>query len=335
MRKMKRKTWETIGIVVVCTALIVGILGGLVALFGEEKTTKKISPSFSIGGLTSQGKYLETKESIYTKELFECRGLTITPDFESQVSYQVFFYNAEGEFIRATSKQTGEFNSVPLLATHARLVVTPNDDTEIKFYEVNKYAKQLKIEVDLVQKVNFDEIFDDVGNSNGSTNNGENAGNESTGSNSNSGSETAPTENLYSYWGYGFLTHDKEDNFIIETDTNYLEFAWSNSIDTSNIDYLLIKLNADELEKTQDYLGTDAAVIAFSEVTAVDNGYVVHFKDKTLSLTDCKLKVEVVSEESQWAYLLCDVTEVNALFFGTSLEAVDYIQIVEYTGTVE
>ena len=50
----------------------VGLIAGASALFTKfDEDTKSISPSYSVGGLTNQGSYEETENSIYTKDAFE------------------------------------------------------------------------------------------------------------------------------------------------------------------------------------------------------------------------------------------------------------------------
>ena len=82
--KQTRKEILSIGLGILLT---VGAVIGISALTSKsEETTKEINPTYAIGGLTEDGKYLETEESIYTKDAFECQGLDIDLDFKSNVS---------------------------------------------------------------------------------------------------------------------------------------------------------------------------------------------------------------------------------------------------------
>ena len=306
MRKMKRKTWETIGIVVVCTALVVGILGGLVALFGEEKTTKEISPSFSIGGLKSDGTYLETKESIYTKEVFECRGLTITPDFESQVSYQIFFYDAEGEFLEATPKLTGTFNQVPDTATHARMVIIPKDDTEIKFWEINKYVKELQIEVLVDQTFVADETlaYDKI---------------------------LSENKNLAIY--QGTLKLLPEEDYAGDYDCDNPEFVRSwYIIDNSDDDEILLRIPVLEFFARGKYSGP---TLQFGYMDYENTGSPLYiygyegFLDKSSPFL-----IEKLAENDEYVYLLINTSNLSDtanLHCGVSVDSVGDIIAVSYT----
>lgn len=149
-----KKTWKNVLIIGLAVITLVGAIVGLSALFRKsEETTKEINPTYAIGGLTEQGAYLETEESIYTEDAFECQGLDIELDFKSNVSYRVFFYDGENDFVSATSKLTKNYDetTTPERVKTARIVITPNDDTEIKWYEKSGYANQLTITVNKEQ----------------------------------------------------------------------------------------------------------------------------------------------------------------------------------------
>lgn len=161
MAKMKKinfkskKTWKNILLIGLACITLIGAIVGLSALFRKaEETTKTINPSYSVGALDhSTGKYVETKSAIYTKEGFECQGLTTSLDFDAVVKYQLFFYSEYDEFIHTTGLLDGVFysTSVPIYAKYARIVIIPNEDENITWLEKNKYSKQLNIEIDKEQ----------------------------------------------------------------------------------------------------------------------------------------------------------------------------------------
>lgn len=166
MKKINLKsklTWKNILIVGLSVLLLIGAIFGISALFNEsEKTTKTINPSFAIGGLTETGTYLETTESIYTKDSFECKGLNVKMAFDNNISYRIFFYDYNDNFVNATDKLTTNYSEdIDLFVKSARIVITPNEDSKISWYEKSGYAKQLTISVDkeqggLPKKYNYD-----------------------------------------------------------------------------------------------------------------------------------------------------------------------------------
>lgn len=147
-------------------AIVLGLVTVAGAVFGvsalakyAKEEQKTIKPTFSVGGLTETGVYEETDDTIYTKDSFEAKGLEIKLDFDSNVKYQVFFYDKLDKFISSTAVYTDTQDiNVPLGAL-ARLEVTPiwgadaPLEKEIKWYETAKYASQLEIRVDKRQEL--------------------------------------------------------------------------------------------------------------------------------------------------------------------------------------
>lgn len=144
--------------------LIVGLLllgvvgGGIVGILKLTDTgkldTKTISSTkFSVGGLDSNGKYMNTNTSIYTKEAFECQGLEVSLDFDNEIEYQIYFYDQNNDFVHTTGKLSGASvkDSVPFFAKYARIVVTPKNDDVVSKIEVLKYARQLTVKVNREQ----------------------------------------------------------------------------------------------------------------------------------------------------------------------------------------
>lgn len=159
--RVNRKTKDLITkimSVVLVIATVVGI-GALVSHFVSNKADDngrvEVNLSYEIGGLTAYGKYEETKESIYTKEAFKCDGLYIEPEFDSTITYQVFFYDSLGNFVSSTASLEGYYTeTIPAGSSYARIVITPKwdkgtaaDDKKINIFQINKYAKQLNVKV--------------------------------------------------------------------------------------------------------------------------------------------------------------------------------------------
>ena len=157
MRKIKfNKKTKNIVLIVLSCIMLFGAIFGLVALFRQDKTTKEINPTYSVGALDHKtGKYVETKSAIYTKDGFECQGLTTSLEFDAVVKYQLYFYSEYDEFIHTTGTLNGVFYStdIPVYAKYARIVIIPNEDEEITLLEKYKYSKQLNVEVN--KKQNF------------------------------------------------------------------------------------------------------------------------------------------------------------------------------------
>ncbi len=136
--KLKRKT-KNILITVLAVVLLAGVLLSIAAASSRNTFVategKKVVPvEFEFGGLSSTGDYMETKESIYTEMTIPTDGLKITKKFSAPLTYRVFFYDANGDFVEASTSysKTAEVTSNSGHAAMARIVVTPVWDSTAK-----------------------------------------------------------------------------------------------------------------------------------------------------------------------------------------------------------
>ena len=130
------------------------VIGGISSL--AKKDTETVSSIiFTRGGIdVKNGEHSKREDAIYTKELIECIGLKVTPDFDSHVEYQIFWYNADKEYCGYTELTDDIFTgSVPDYAKYCRIMIVPNndesdtEDTKVQFWETLSIANSVKIEV--------------------------------------------------------------------------------------------------------------------------------------------------------------------------------------------
>ena len=160
-----KRNWKSIlcGVLVVVT--LIGACAGLAAIFNND--TKTIgSSAFERGALDINGEYVETKQSLYTKEAFRCTGLRIEPDFEAQLTYDVFYFDENDNLINTKYDLKGVYDEDFPFAYKARVVIHPNipegvdkNDFEIGLFEIYSYASKLTITVDKDQKYKYGEAI--------------------------------------------------------------------------------------------------------------------------------------------------------------------------------
>ena len=163
--RFKNNKWKRVISLVLAIALFTGGVA-LIANFASSKT-KTVNPVFAVGALDANGEYVESKNSVYTKQAFKCRGIQITPDFDSNVEYQVFYYGEQNQFVGASEVLTkGQHVPMSDLAVYARVVITPYDsknmNVEIKVLDVAKYARSVKITVDRDQDYEVPNLFEEA-----------------------------------------------------------------------------------------------------------------------------------------------------------------------------
>lgn len=131
---------------VLAVGVVAGATAGVVSLARHAKEDlREINPTFKVGGLNEQGKYVEREDTLYTKEAFECRGLEISLSFENDINYQVFYYNETGDFVESTEVLDTNYtlDKCDLInCTYARVMIIPQwsnlEATEDKTIEEQK-----------------------------------------------------------------------------------------------------------------------------------------------------------------------------------------------------
>ena len=169
--KKKISVKKIIGIVLV-GALLIGILSSFAVFANDSKPVTSLE--FSVGGLDeATGQYVEDKTAIYTKDAIECQGLSIKPEFDSNVTFQIFWYNEDEVYFGCTERTTMPsarfIGDVPYLAKYCRIVIYPSQldeegkqikDFEVKLYEIRSIAKNLNITVDKKQEFEVNNLLE-------------------------------------------------------------------------------------------------------------------------------------------------------------------------------
>ena len=171
MTKKIKKNWKSILSVVVVIALLMGTLGLVIGLGNRNTRTTINSSAFSRGSLNSSGKYVESNQSIYTKEAFGCIGLRVAPDFEFNGTYDVFYYDYNDKLVDSKIGLDSIYEEDYPLSMMARIVIHPNipegenaSEYKIKWYEVSSIANMFDITVNENQEWSYssNNLYDDT-----------------------------------------------------------------------------------------------------------------------------------------------------------------------------
>ncbi len=160
----KRKTnFKRIITGVLVALLLVTVVGGIGVFAGKDSTSISAS-EFSLGALDENGVYVKSEQTLYTKDSFGCIGLRVEPDFEAQLTYDIYYYDYNEQLVEIKSGLTGVYDEDFPLAKLARIVIHPTipddvdeDEFKISFLDKREYARQLKITVDKSQNYKYSE----------------------------------------------------------------------------------------------------------------------------------------------------------------------------------
>lgn len=161
----KKKVWKTVGIIALAAVLVAGATAGIAALANKsDDGFEKVSVRYEVGGLNESGKYEETEGSLYTKNGFDVEDVATVYadiDFDSTISYQLYFYGENDTFIEATEVMTEDYKGdVPEGTLTCRVEITPvwsedteKDDQKVTWLNKVGFADQLEISVEAAEEV--------------------------------------------------------------------------------------------------------------------------------------------------------------------------------------
>lgn len=132
-------------------ALIAAVVALFVKLDRQTSTTTIGGEAYSVGTIDAEtGEYVEGDTAIYLRKAITTDGLKCELADDAKIKYQLFFYNADDEFISASEELTSDWNGeVPEGAESVKVMITPTEDEDgkVSLVEVLGYADQLTVTV--------------------------------------------------------------------------------------------------------------------------------------------------------------------------------------------
>ena len=139
---------------VIIFLIAIGLIGAVITLFvmlDRQTTVTEIgAEQYTIGGIDEEGAAADVDTSIATRNSFTTDGLKVEIADEATVTYELFFYDKDGEFISSTGELSADFDGeIPESAESAKCVITPtaDEDGKVDLLEVLDYAGQVTITV--------------------------------------------------------------------------------------------------------------------------------------------------------------------------------------------
>ena len=150
----KHKTADAVKWVVVFL-LVIGLIGAVITLFvmlDRQTTVTKIgAEAYTIATLDDSGEQTDGDTSIVTRNAVTTDGLKVAIADDATVTYALYFYDADGEFVFKTVDLSAGFDgsAIPENAETAKIVITPtaDEDGKVDLTEVLGYAGQVTVTV--------------------------------------------------------------------------------------------------------------------------------------------------------------------------------------------
>lgn len=150
----KHKTADAVKWVVVFL-LVIGLIGAVVTLFvmlDRQTTVTQIgAEAYTIATLDDSGEQTDGDTSIVTRNAVTTDGLKVAIADDATVTYALYFYDADGEFVSKTADLSADFDgsAIPENAETAKIVISPtaDEDGKVDLTEVFGYAGQVTVTV--------------------------------------------------------------------------------------------------------------------------------------------------------------------------------------------
>ena len=140
---------------VITFLLLLGLIATTVTLFvklDRQTTVTEIGvEAYMIGELDDEGAKADGDTSIVTRNAVTTDGLKVAIADDATVTYALYFYDADGEFVSKTAELSADFDgsAIPENAESAKIVITPtaDEDGKVDLTEVLGYAGQVTVTV--------------------------------------------------------------------------------------------------------------------------------------------------------------------------------------------
>ena len=293
--------WDKILSAALVIVLLVGCVAGLAAIF----TTKTIDVSdfeFKKGALDEYGYYEESDTSIYTKDLIECQGLVIEPDFEATGKYQVFYYSANKTFVGASDQFDAHLDGIYEkgntfnFAKYCRIVISPDapvdednrpvDKWKIHFWEVAGYADDYKITVNKNQNYSLSKALESC-------------------------------TNVASMFGEGRYNPETGE-FLKESTGLY----FTNVINTSDANSVIVKISTSTLNSLVDFNGEG---IIFTVPVLYEAGNRIVSGGIRAPHT-----YEIVESNAEFTYISYNVSQFSSIVLAVDINSVDVLEVYAF-----
>lgn len=156
MKFIKNKSKFRWGVTIVALVLSVITFSAVFLGVSSNDTTDELNRiDYALGTIdATTGKALDSKLAICTEDMNNIEGLEIEIVDEPTVTYQVFFYDEDKEYLSASESLSADYTAetVPEGAKYFRIVITPlevdGEAVEINPLTMSKYTKQLTVTFD-------------------------------------------------------------------------------------------------------------------------------------------------------------------------------------------
>ncbi len=142
------KKLKNIILIILITLLCIGSFGLVNNLVKNKDTTKITSSMFTVGAIDKNGDLIDSKTSFVSKKI-GVKGLSIVPEFDSKVSYFVYYYDDTMKYLSRTNELYGNYDSnlTPTMSKFCKIVVFVENGEKATVFNKSSWLNKLDIRI--------------------------------------------------------------------------------------------------------------------------------------------------------------------------------------------
>ncbi|MFQ6752528.1 MAG: hypothetical protein ACLRFL_03090 [Clostridia bacterium] len=143
---MKRTKTGKIALIVVGILVAIMIIGLCVRMGSSQTYTTLSATDYEVGALDTAGAFKKNAGSFVSKDFYDVDGLSVKVEEDAELSYQLYFYDAEENFISATNQFAVTYNgTIPEDAELFKVVINPTNDDDISTFDIINYGSDVEV----------------------------------------------------------------------------------------------------------------------------------------------------------------------------------------------
>ena len=147
MKKLINKNKFLVVTLVLLTVLVISAIISLgVRLGSSQSYTSLNSNAYVVGSLDASGEFQKDPTTFVTEDFIEVDGLQVSVKEDAEVSYKLYFFNEDKEFISATNSWGVDYNStIPEDAEFFKISISHETDLDISLADIINYSSQVNV----------------------------------------------------------------------------------------------------------------------------------------------------------------------------------------------
>lgn len=147
MRKLFKSNKAKTVTIALLFVLVVSAVISLGVRLGQSQTYAYLGhDDYVVGTLDNTGAFTKNGGSFVTEDYYEVDGLAVTVKENAELSYKLYFFNEDKEFISATNNFCVTYNGViPEDAAFFKISIDPTNDDDISIYDIMNFSSQVEV----------------------------------------------------------------------------------------------------------------------------------------------------------------------------------------------